>query len=92
MRSPASERSWMAPLSTVALVILAVWIVLTATIPAARARAAADRKYSALVDKKGKTERETLRLRSEMKALQTDYQYNRRMERWLFRGGPEPGD
>ena len=91
MRSPASERSWMAPLSTVALVILAVWIVLTATIPAARARGRRSQVFRA-GRQKGKTERETLRLRSEMKALQTDYQYNRRMERWLFRGGPEPGD
>jgi hypothetical protein len=87
-----SERSWIAPISTVALVALAAWIVVTATIPAMRARAAADRKFSALVDKRGKTERETARLRAEVKALQTDYQYNRRMERWLFRGGPEPGD
>lgn len=87
-----AERNWVAPLSSVVLAAAAGWIAVTATIPSVRARAAAEGKRAELLGRKGAIQREIAALRAESEALHSDYQYNRRLQRWLFRGGPEPGD
>ena len=87
-----SDRTWVAPLSSIVLAAAAAWLTVSATIPAVRARAAAGQKHAQLLARKDGIEREIEALRAESKALRADYQYNRRLQRWLYRGGPEPGD
>ncbi|HKD99750.1 MAG TPA: hypothetical protein VKE69_01970 [Planctomycetota bacterium] len=81
--------------STVSLVLIAATAALLATqgtLPAARARVNAAAKNGRLVAKRDALETEIVQLRLERRALRTDDQYNRRLERLFFRGGPEPGD
>jgi lipase chaperone LimK len=87
-----SQRSFLAPAAAVALAGAAAWIGVGASVPALRARAVSQEKHETLAVQKERLELEILRLRAEKKALQSDYQFNRRVERWLFRGAPEPGD
>ena len=87
-----SDHTPLTPLTAVALAGVAAWLLVGATIPALRERASANNKHAALTDRKQQLETEIAKLKAESSALRNDYQYNRRVERWLFRGAPEPGD
>lgn len=88
----STDYTWLTPLTAVALAGVMGWVLVRATIPALKERATAENKHAALLARKRQVEFEIVKLKAEAVALRDDYQYNRRVERWLFRGGPEPGD
>jgi hypothetical protein len=87
-----SDHTWLTPAAAVALAGVTAWLLVGATIPALRERASAENKNSALEWRQRQIQAEIVKLKAEAAALRGDYQYNRRVERWLFRGAPEPGD
>jgi hypothetical protein len=87
-----SDHTWLTPATAVVLAGAAAWILVGSTIPALHERASAENKCAALVSRKQQVHNEIAKLKAEAAALRGDYQYNRRVERWLFRGAPEPGD
>ena len=86
------KTTWAAPLSTLLIAGAAALLATQGTLPAARARVAAAEKNATLKARRSALETEIASLRAERQALLTDDQYNRRLERLFFRGGPEPGD
>jgi outer membrane murein-binding lipoprotein Lpp len=83
---------WGSLVSLVLIAGIAALLGFQGTIPAARARVNAAAKNARLLAKRDALETEIAQLRAEHQALKTDDQYNRRLERLYFRGGPEPGD
>jgi len=87
-----SKFTWTSSLSILLLSGAAGWLAVTGTFPAMRARAAAEAKNAALREKKAGLEYEIQQLKAEAEILRTDFQYNRRLERLMFRGAPDSGD
>jgi cell division protein FtsB len=84
--------SWSGSISIFILSGAAAWLATTGTLPALRARAAAERKNVVLQARRAELQDEIHQLKAEADALRSDFQYNRRLERLMFRGAPERGD
>lgn len=87
-----SKVTWSSSLSILIVSATAGWLAVSGTFPAMRARAAAEAKNALLLEKKADIEYEIQQLKAEAETLQNDFQYNRRLERLMFRGAPDSGD
>ncbi|MFN0207924.1 MAG: hypothetical protein ACKVS6_16575 [Planctomycetota bacterium] len=87
-----SKFTWTSSLSIFIISGTAGWLAVSGTLPAMRARAAAEAKNTVLLEKKAGLEYEIQQLKAEAQILRTDFQYNRRLERLMFRGAPDSGD
>lgn len=90
--SQKSGFAWGASASILIIAGTAAWLTISGTVPAMKARAAAEAKNAQLKERKAALEEEITDLRSEITTLNSDFQYNRRMLRLMFRSAPEPGD
>jgi len=88
----ARTTHWSLPIPTVILAALAALLVTMGTLPAASARRASYSRHEQLESRRLALQQEIAGLEAEAEALRSDYQYNRRLERLMFRSGPERGD
>ncbi len=75
-----------------ALTGLAALLLWNGTLPALRAQNDTHARQALLAERRNALEQEVDLLEAELHALRTDFQYNRRLERRMFRTGPASGD